>query len=70
MEIVIMKKGKQENTNGMEYGCVETVGGLAIFQIKNNAKEFFMLPQTQNQIFMFKMIHCNGNGNMMAVIMI
>ena len=51
-----MKKHK------MAYRCVEIAGGWEVFLTKDNVKEYGMLPQTQNPMFVFKMIHCNGNG--------
>ena len=49
---------------------VEKVGGKENFLIKDNAKLKFMLPKTQKSIFKFKIIHCNGYGYMMAVIIL
>ena len=54
----------------MAYGRVEIVGGWENLLTKDNAKDGNMLPQTQNLMFMFKMIHCNGNGQMMAKVLI
>ena len=65
--VILTMVSKEENGN-LAYGCVETVGGMENFLTKDNAKDGGMLPQTQNQIFVFKMIHCNGN--MMIVIVI
>ena len=48
--------------NHMVYGCVKTFGRWDNFLTKDSAKEGIMLPQIQNPIFMFKMIHYNEFG--------
>ena len=58
MDIAIM--WKRETMPPKAYGCVEIIGGMDFFLTKDIAKDLFMLPQTQNLMFVFKMIHCNG----------
>ena len=59
--VILTMVSKEENGN-LAYGCVETVGGMENFLTKDNVKDGGMLPLTQKPMFAFKMIHCNGNG--------
>ena len=60
---------KKQNGGQEAYGSVEIVGGMEDFLTKDNAMEYGKLSQTQNPMFMFKMIHCNGNGYSLAMML-
>ena len=51
------------------YGCVRTVGGKENLLTKENAWEIYMLPQPQNLMHMFKILHCNGKVAMIILVL-